>query len=282
MSEETIEESEEVESKGRSRSRPARPRGRRPARRGARSTCASSATRSCGPRRGPVDRFDDALRDEVARMGTLMHDAMGIGLAATQVGVLHRVLVYRVEHDSPVNALVNPEIEWSSKDKEIIEEGCLSLPGVHVDVERPIHVRVAAQDEHGRADPHRGVGAGGAGHPARDRPPRRRADPRPHLARPAQGSDARAARGARRRLSLAYLGTSEFAVGVLRRRLAHARTLVVTRPDRPAGRGRKLSSPPVAERRASWGSSVDQPRRRATSCDVSSATTTWSSARSAR
>jgi peptide deformylase len=97
----------------------------------------------------PVDRFDGALRDEVERMGTLMHDALGIGLAATQVGVPHRLLVYRVEPDSPVNALVNPEIEWSSKDAETMEEGCLSLPNVHVDVERPIHVRVRALDAEG-------------------------------------------------------------------------------------------------------------------------------------
>ena len=96
-----------------------------------------------------VDRFDDELRDEIARMGVLMHDAYGIGLAATQVGILHRVLVYRVEPDSPVNALVNPVIEWSSKDKEWAEEGCLSLPAVHVDVERPVYVRVKAQDEQG-------------------------------------------------------------------------------------------------------------------------------------
>src|SRR4051795_1540432 len=65
----------------------------------------------------PVELFDEALRDEVARMGRLMHDSMGIGLAATQVGTLHRVLVYRVEHDSPVNALVNPELEWSGSAK---------------------------------------------------------------------------------------------------------------------------------------------------------------------
>src|SRR3954454_1614741 len=96
-----------------------------------------------------VDRFDDELRDEIARMGVLMHDAYGIGLAATQVGILHRVLVYRVESDSPVNALVNPEIEWSSKEKEWSEEGCLSLPAVHVDVERAVYVRVKAQDEQG-------------------------------------------------------------------------------------------------------------------------------------
>ena len=97
----------------------------------------------------PVERFDAELRDEVARMGTLMHDALGIGLAAPQVGIAHRVLVYRVEPDSPIVALVNPEIEWSSRDEEISEEGCLSLPMIHVDVERPVAVLVNARDEHG-------------------------------------------------------------------------------------------------------------------------------------
>jgi peptide deformylase len=96
-----------------------------------------------------VDRFDDRLRDEVARMAVLMNDALGIGLAAPQVGISHRVLVYRVEPGSPPVALVNPEIEWSSRDEEILEEGCLSIPLVHVDVERPIGVLVHAQDEHG-------------------------------------------------------------------------------------------------------------------------------------
>src|SRR5204862_8286308 len=55
----------------------------------------------------PVERFDAALREEVRRMGQLMHDALGIGLAATQLGVMHRVLVYRVEAEAPVAALVN-------------------------------------------------------------------------------------------------------------------------------------------------------------------------------
>jgi peptide deformylase len=96
-----------------------------------------------------IDRFDDALREEIRRMGQLMHDALGIGLAATQLGVMHRVLVYRVDPDAPVSAVVNPVIEWSSKDKEALEEGCLSLPSVLVDVDRPIHVRVRAQDENG-------------------------------------------------------------------------------------------------------------------------------------
>ena len=97
----------------------------------------------------PIDVFDDALRAEVARMGALMSDSLGIGLASTQVGVPHRLLVYRVEQDAPVNALVNPVIEFSSEDEESAEEGCLSLPAVHVDVERPIFVRVRAKDEHG-------------------------------------------------------------------------------------------------------------------------------------
>jgi peptide deformylase len=97
----------------------------------------------------PIDVFDDALRAEVDRMGALMSDSLGIGLAATQVGVPHRLLVYRVEQDAPVNALVNPVIEFSSEDEESAEEGCLSLPAVHVEVERPIFVRVRAKDEHG-------------------------------------------------------------------------------------------------------------------------------------
>jgi peptide deformylase len=96
-----------------------------------------------------IEVFDDALRDEISRMAALMHDSMGIGLAATQVGALRRLLVYRVEHDSPINVLINPELEWSGKEKEWMEEGCLSLPRVHVEVERPIHVRVRAQDAAG-------------------------------------------------------------------------------------------------------------------------------------
>ena len=99
----------------------------------------------------PIDRFDAALRDEIGRMGRLMSDALGIGLAATQVGAMHRVLVYRVEAEAEIAALVNPVLEWASDDTEPAEEGCLSLPGVLVDVDRPIHVRVRAQDEFGDA-----------------------------------------------------------------------------------------------------------------------------------
>src|SRR5436305_7816714 len=98
----------------------------------------------------PVDRFDDALRSQVSRMAAIMSDALGVGLAAPQLGVSQRVLVYRVGSEAPTIALVNPELEWRSDDEaEILEEGCLSIPGVQLDVERPVHVRVRAQDEQG-------------------------------------------------------------------------------------------------------------------------------------
>jgi peptide deformylase len=97
----------------------------------------------------PVERFDRTLEREVERMGVLMHDALGVGLAATQLGVLHRVLVYRAYSEDPLTVLVNPVLEWESEERESAEEGCLSLPGVHVEVERAARVRVRAQDEHG-------------------------------------------------------------------------------------------------------------------------------------
>jgi peptide deformylase len=97
----------------------------------------------------PVEVFDAALADEVRRMGRLMDDALGIGLAATQLGVMHRVLVYRVEPEAPLGVLINPEFEYKGDEVETMEEGCLSLPGVGVEVERSTEVRVRAQDETG-------------------------------------------------------------------------------------------------------------------------------------
>ncbi len=94
----------------------------------------------------PVERFDEDLARETESMGRLMHDALGIGLAATQLGVLHRVLVYQAFVDDPLTVLVNPEIEWRSEETEVAEEGCLSLPGVHVEVERNVSIRVRAKD----------------------------------------------------------------------------------------------------------------------------------------
>jgi peptide deformylase len=94
----------------------------------------------------PVERFDEKLAEEIERMGELMHDALGVGLAATQLGVLHRVLVYRAHAEDPLTALVNPVLEWKSEELEVAVEGCLSLPFVHVDVERPARVKVRAKD----------------------------------------------------------------------------------------------------------------------------------------
>jgi len=97
----------------------------------------------------PVERFDEDLRAEVARMAAIMGDALGVGLAATQLGTMHRLLIYRLGEDAPLAALANPRVDWSSDEREAMEEGCLSLPGVHVDVERSVHVRVRGQDDRG-------------------------------------------------------------------------------------------------------------------------------------
>jgi peptide deformylase len=98
----------------------------------------------------PVEDFDETLAAEVARMVALMRDGMGVGLAATQLGILRRICVFQAGPDAPATALVNPSIEWSSEDDlATAEEGCLSLPGVVVDVERPLHVRVTAHDPAG-------------------------------------------------------------------------------------------------------------------------------------
>ncbi|HEX5894950.1 MAG TPA: peptide deformylase [Thermoleophilaceae bacterium] len=97
----------------------------------------------------PVDRFDESLRRQVRRMAGIMGDAYGVGLAAPQLGLSQRLLVYRVGPDAPVVALANPELEWVSNDHETLDEGCLSIPGITVDVERPVYVRVRALDEDG-------------------------------------------------------------------------------------------------------------------------------------
>ena len=95
----------------------------------------------------PVSTFDDDLARLSRRMIRVMQDAPGIGLAATQLGVVRRVIVYQVD-DEPVT-LVNPEILSSSDETEVADEGCLSVPGVTVPVERPAEVRVRGNDIQG-------------------------------------------------------------------------------------------------------------------------------------
>jgi peptide deformylase len=97
----------------------------------------------------PVTQFDDRLAEEAERMIRLMRDSIGVGLAATQLGVLRRMLVFQVGPDAEPTVLINPEIEWRSEDAATAEEGCLSIPGVVVDVERPLFVRAHAVGVHG-------------------------------------------------------------------------------------------------------------------------------------
>jgi peptide deformylase len=103
-----------------------------------------------------VESFDDELVRLVQRMGRLMQDAFGVGLAATQVGILRRVFVFQrqpedEEAEPETLALVNPAIVQRSDATEVDDEGCLSLQGVHVPVERNTAVTLEGVDEHGRA-----------------------------------------------------------------------------------------------------------------------------------
>jgi peptide deformylase len=99
----------------------------------------------------PVSEFGPELRAEVERMIAIMRDGLGVGLAATQLGVLRRLLVFQAGPDNEPTALINPRIEWSSRELSLAEEGCLSLPRVSMDVERPLHVRVSGRDAEGEA-----------------------------------------------------------------------------------------------------------------------------------
>jgi peptide deformylase len=95
-----------------------------------------------------VAEFDDELRSLVERMKLLMVDASGIGLAATQVGVLRRVFVFQRDEDE-VAAIVNPEIVERSEETDVADEGCLSIQGINVPVERSLEVTIVGKDENG-------------------------------------------------------------------------------------------------------------------------------------
>jgi len=92
--------------------------------------------------------FDDDLRRLVERMERLMHEAQGIGLAATQVGVLRRVFVFEPDDDGP-RAVVNPRFVERSTETTVEEEGCLSLQNVRVPVERAVRVTLEGRDPNG-------------------------------------------------------------------------------------------------------------------------------------
>jgi peptide deformylase len=93
-----------------------------------------------------VEHFDDDLARLAEKMAHLMHDARGVGLAATQVGVLQRLFVFQQTDNDEVTAIVNPEITERSQETDVADEGCLSLQGVLVPVERADDVTIEGRD----------------------------------------------------------------------------------------------------------------------------------------
>ena len=100
-------------------------------------------------RASEVSEFGEPLAAEAERMIEIMGGALGVGLAATQLGLLRRLLVFQAAPDARPTAIANPELEWVSDELAVAEEGCLSLPGIGVDVERARHARVVGVDVDG-------------------------------------------------------------------------------------------------------------------------------------
>jgi len=98
----------------------------------------------------PVERADDILRAQVARMRRRLEQAAGAGLAATQVGLMRRLFVFRIDPEDEIDVLVNPRVVERSAHEETFHEGCLSIPSVVVAVTRPAAVRVEGEDLDGR------------------------------------------------------------------------------------------------------------------------------------
>ena len=99
----------------------------------------------------PVAVFDERLKKLAADMAETMYDAPGVGLAATQVDVHEQLIVIDVSetHDQ-LQVFINPEIVWASEERQVYDEGCLSVPGIYDGVERPARVKVRAYDLDGK------------------------------------------------------------------------------------------------------------------------------------
>jgi peptide deformylase len=100
----------------------------------------------------PVTVFDDRLKKLAADMAETMYDAPGIGLAATQIDVHEQIIVIDISetHDD-LRVFINPEVVWASEEKQVYDEGCLSVPGIYDGVERPARVKVRALDVEGKS-----------------------------------------------------------------------------------------------------------------------------------
>jgi peptide deformylase len=100
----------------------------------------------------PVTEFGERLDQLVADMAETMYDAPGVGLAATQIDVHERVIVIdTTETKDDLMVFINPEVVWASEEKQVYDEGCLSVPGVYDGVERPARVKVRAVDQHNKS-----------------------------------------------------------------------------------------------------------------------------------
>jgi peptide deformylase len=99
-----------------------------------------------------VERVDDSVRALIADMADSMYEANGIGLAAIQIGVAKRILVIDIdqkEGERNIRTFINPKITWTSEETAVYEEGCLSVPEIWEDVERPARIRAEYLDETG-------------------------------------------------------------------------------------------------------------------------------------
>src|SRR5919198_2123180 len=101
-------------------------------------------------RANEVESFDSDLAKLVERLEHLLHDANGLGLAATQIGVLRRVFVFQPDPEQEPQALVNPRVVESSDERVADDEGCLSLQGVVIPVERHVRITVEGNDAGGK------------------------------------------------------------------------------------------------------------------------------------
>jgi peptide deformylase len=100
-------------------------------------------------RASEITEFGEELAAEAGEMVELMRDAYGVGLAANQLGRLRRILVFEPTGEDGPTALVNPEIEWLSEEVDVMQEACLSIPGIAVDIERPVSGRFTGVDLEG-------------------------------------------------------------------------------------------------------------------------------------
>jgi peptide deformylase len=100
----------------------------------------------------PVTEFDDGLRTLIADMAETMYEAPGVGLAASQVDVHKQLVVIDItDSKDGLQVFINPEITWASEERQVYDEGCLSVPGVYDGVERPSRVKVKALDAYGKS-----------------------------------------------------------------------------------------------------------------------------------